>query len=53
MLQWFINEQVKEEKNAMTAIDQLRMAANDPSALLMLDQMFGSRTPEPAGEQGA
>jgi len=53
MLQWFINEQVEEEKNAMTAIDQLRMAANDPSALLMLDQMFGSRTPEPAGEQGA
>ena len=53
MLQWFINEQVEEEKNAMTAIDQLRMAGNDASALLMLDQMFGNRTPEPAGEQGA
>lgn len=46
MLQWFINEQVEEEKNAMTAIEQLRMAGKDPSALLMLDQMFGDRTAE-------
>lgn len=46
MLQWFINEQVEEEKNAMTAIDQLKMAQGAPSAMLMLDQMFGARTPE-------
>jgi ferritin len=51
MLQWFINEQVEEEKNAMTAIEQLRMAGNDASALLMLDQMFGSRTPEAGTDQ--
>lgn len=44
MLQWFINEQVEEEKSAATAIDQLRMAGKDASALLMLDQMFGSRS---------
>ena len=44
MLQWFINEQVEEEKSAMIAIEQLRMAGSDPSALLMLDQMFGSRS---------
>jgi ferritin len=50
MLQWFINEQVEEEKNAMTAIDQLKMAAGNPSAILMLDQLFGARTAEPAGE---
>lgn len=49
MLQWFINEQVEEEKNAMTAIDQLKMAAGNPSALLMLDQMYGARVPEPEG----
>jgi ferritin len=49
MLQWFINEQVEEEKNAMTAIDQLKMAGGNPSALLMLDQMYGNRTAEPAG----
>lgn len=46
MLQWFINEQVEEEKNAQTAIEQLRMAGSDASALLMIDQMFGSRKPE-------
>ena len=46
MLQWFINEQVEEEKNAMTAIDQLKMAAGNPSAILMLDQLFGARTAE-------
>lgn len=44
MLQWFINEQVEEEKSAQTAIEQLRMAGQDASALLMLDQMFGART---------
>lgn len=43
MLQWFITEQVEEEKSAQHAIDQLRMAGKDPSALLMLDQLFGQR----------
>ncbi len=47
MLQWFINEQVEEEKSAQTAIEQLKMAGKDPSALLMLDQMFGARTAAP------
>ena len=31
----------------MTAIDQLKMAQGAPSAMLMLDQMFGARTAEP------
>ncbi len=43
MLQWFITEQVEEEKTAQQAIDQLKMAGKDPSAILMLDQLFGSR----------
>ena len=46
MLQWFINEQVEEEKNVGTVIDQLRMAGDSPSALLMLDQMLGNRPTE-------
>ena len=50
MLQWFISEQVEEEKTAQQAIDQLRMAGNDPSAILMLDQKLGSRPAEPTGE---
>jgi len=42
-LQWFIAEQVEEEDSAATARDQVRMAGEDQSALLMLDQQFGSR----------
>ena len=51
MLQWFINEQVEEEKNAQTAIEQLRMAGSDASAILMLDQMFGNRKPDSADRE--
>lgn len=47
LLQWFITEQVEEEKTAQHAIDQLRMAGKDPSALLMLDQHFGQRAAAP------
>jgi ferritin len=43
MLQWFIEEQVEEEDSASRAVDQLRMAADSPPALLMLDQRFGAR----------
>jgi ferritin len=51
MLQWFITEQVEEEKTAQQAIDQLKMAGTDPSAILMLDQLFGSRPAvSPTGE---
>ena len=42
-LQWFIVEQVEEEDSAATARDQVRMAGEDQSALLMLDRQFGSR----------
>jgi ferritin len=49
LLQWFITEQVEEEKTAQQAIDQLKMAGKDPSALLLLDQRFGSRPSTPTG----
>ena len=52
MLQWFINEQVEEEKSAQTAIEQLKMAGKDPSALLMLAQMFGARRAGQADKGG-
>ncbi len=43
-LQWFITEQVEEEKNAATAIDQLKMAGDLPFGVLYLDQhVFGNR----------
>jgi ferritin len=50
MLQWFINEQVEEERNVGTVIEQLRKAGDSPSALLMLDQLLGSRSPGVATE---
>ncbi len=46
-LQWFIAEQVEEEDGAATARNQVRMAGDDPAALLMLDQQFGSRVADP------
>ena len=43
MLQWFINEQVEEEKNAQLLIDQLKMVGDNRAALLMLDMELGKR----------
>jgi len=45
-LQWFIDEQVEEEENVGRAVDQLRMAGTDQSALLMLDRELGQRVGE-------
>jgi ferritin len=49
MLQWFITEQVEEEKNATQIQDKLRMIGNDPSALFMLDEQLGTRATAGAG----
>lgn len=43
MLQWFITEQVEEEASAEAAVEQLRLAGDNASALLMLDRQFGQR----------
>jgi len=43
MLQWFITEQVEEEDSVGRAVQQLEMAGDNTSALLMLDQRFGER----------
>jgi len=42
-LQWFITEQVEEEKNATTILEQLKMIGDNRSALLMLDMDLGKR----------
>jgi ferritin len=42
-LQWFVQEQVMEEDNAATAVDQLALAGENKAALLMLDRQFGQR----------
>ncbi len=45
-LQWFVNEQVEEEENARTILDQLRMISQEKGVglLYMLDKELGART---------
>ncbi|HSM61666.1 MAG TPA: ferritin [Longimicrobiales bacterium] len=43
-LQWFVTEQVEEEDSAGRAVEQLRLAGSNTSALLMLDRQMGQRT---------
>ena len=43
-LDWFVTEQVEEEDNAGRAVEQLKRAGDNMSALLMLDQRFGARS---------
>ena len=46
LLQWFISEQVEEEKNASNIVEQLKMIGNNGSALLILDRELGARKAE-------
>jgi ferritin len=43
MLQWFIKEQVEEEKNATLILEQLKMVGDKGSSLVMLDHRMGKR----------
>ena len=43
-LQWFIDEQVEEEKVMNDSIGLLEHACDDRSALLVLNQQFGARS---------
>jgi ferritin len=47
-LQWFITEQVEEEKVASDIVEQLAMIGNDTSSLLLLDRELATRTLTPA-----
>src|SRR5262245_10044709 len=42
-LQWFITEQVEEEKNASQIIERLKMTGGQPAALLILDRELAAR----------
>jgi ferritin len=42
-LQWFVTEQVEEEATAQSAVDKLKLAADNSVALLMLDAELGQR----------
>ena len=43
-LQWFLMEQVEEEKSAREILAKLKMIGDDPAALLDFDRELGGRT---------
>jgi ferritin len=54
-LQWFITEQVEEEKTVREIVARFHMVRDDPASLLDLDRELGARQPEPpaGGSHGA
>lgn len=46
MLQWFVEEQVEEEKSATEIVEKLKMIGDQPGLLLMLDSELGARGTE-------
>ena len=47
-LQWFITEQVEEEKTVREIVAQFHMVKDDPASLLDLDRELGGRSLQPA-----
>jgi ferritin len=43
-LQWFLTEQVEEEKTGREIVTKLKMVGNDAASLLDMDRELGSRT---------
>jgi ferritin len=43
-LQWFLTEQVEEEKTAREIVAKFRLVKNDPAAILDLDRELGARS---------
>src|SRR3954447_23298520 len=43
LLQWFITEQVEEERNASEIVEQLKMTSGESSALLLMDRELAGR----------
>jgi ferritin len=43
MLQWFVTEQVEEEKNAAEIVASLKMIEDRGTAVLMLDHQLAKR----------
>ena len=49
-LEWFLTEQVEEEKTARQILAKFRLVQNDPASLLEIDRELGGRAPEARGE---
>ncbi len=42
-LQWFVTEQVEEEKNALAVVEQLKAVGESKTSLMLLDRHLGKR----------
>ena len=52
LLDWFVTEQVEEERTTSEIVDQLRMVGDSDIGLFMIDERLKSRTPdEAAGDE--
>jgi ferritin len=49
-LEWFITEQVEEEKNSSHVLESVRRVGDNQAALVMLDRELGQRLPEDGGD---
>lgn len=56
MLQWFVTEQVEEEKNVSDIIDKMNLVNSAPGGIFMIDRELAARVYTPpsilAGQQG-
>ena len=50
-LNWFVTEQVEEEKQAQQLVDTLRMIGDRGDALVLLDRELGARAPAPSAAE--
>ncbi len=46
LLNWFVDEQVEEEKSTLEVVEQLEMVGGQKMGLFMVDRELGSRQPE-------
>ena len=51
-LQWFITEQVEEEKSVREIVAKFHMVKDDPASILDLDRELGARGPEAGAGSG-
>jgi len=53
LLQWFIEEQVEEEKHAGDIVETLKMIGDNYTPLLMMDRELGQRLPPAEVDPGS
>ena len=51
-LQWFVNEQVEEEESADNVVQKLKLIAEAPDGMIMLDNEMGQRVFTPPTTKG-